>query len=198
MARRQTRNTDVSYGREVAKWIFQRIRGVRIKIVPLRCGKRIRRSAAEVSLERQESSRNENRIRGYRLEENGVADRLSESVLVLCRLRRANPAIPAWLKPLRPDRAGTPAFSVKLRQCDASPPQPFVSNRLAGLYAHDQCLAFLDFSNLAQLNILGETGHERRTEAGASEVAGVESRKEEEKRASQKNGAHGHAERRKA
>src|SRR5215467_16086057 len=109
-----------------------------------------------------------------------------------------NPAILFCYKSLGIHYVGTPAFPIEGRQGNASPPQPFISNRLSRLHPHDHRGTFLDFSNLAELDVLGETGHECWAEADASQVTGAESWEEKEEHPAKKDGACGHAQRRDA
>ena len=80
-------------------------------------------------------------------------------------------------------------------QCDASPPQQIVSDRLSGLHAHHHRGAFFDLPDLAKFDIFRETSHERWAETDASQVARVKSGEEEEENASEENRPYGHAER---
>jgi hypothetical protein len=47
---------------------------------------------------------------------------------------------------------------------------------------------------LAQFDIVAETGHKRRLQAGAAEITGAEAREEEKQRAADNHGAKSHAE----
>ena len=59
------------------------------------------------------------------------------------------------------------------------------SDELAGFHAHDHSRIFLNLSDLAQFDVVGESGHQRRLHARAAQVTGAEPREEEKQRAAQ-------------
>src|SRR5260370_20835134 len=113
-------------------------------------------------------------------------------------MRRGDPSSRCGVQVLRFLFRGRPAFAVECRKRDASLPQWVVSNRLAGLHAHAYRRILLDLADLTEFHALGEAGHERGIEAGASKVPGIETRQAEKQHAAENDGSRSHAESRKA
>src|ERR1700751_201373 len=75
-----------------------------------------------------------------------------------------------------------PALSVKRGQRHPAPSQLRVRYGLPGFHPHDHRRASLDLPDLPQLDIVGETRHQRGLQARASAGSGAETREKEEKK----------------
>ena len=91
----------------------------------------------EISLERDDSPRDEDCVGGQRFQVNRVRNFCRWSFSLQLWFSGMNPSVGTWLQRLRSTLGGTPARAVKGRQRDSPPAQPVVANGLSGLHAHD-------------------------------------------------------------
>ncbi len=154
--------------------------------------------AAKISFQRNGFAGNKNGVGGHGFQIYGVNHAGIERICFPRRIRGADPSILAGLQFLRVLLRRGPPFAVEGCKRDASPAQPLVSNRLAGLHAHDYRGILFDFADLTEFHAFGETGHERGIEAGAPKVPGIEAREAEKQHATENDGSGSHAESRKA
>src|SRR5260370_366911 len=80
------------------------------------------------------------------------------------------------------------------RKGEAIPVELVVTNRFSCLYAHNHRGILFDLADLTELDVFGETGHERGAKAGATEVARAETREKEKQHATQDHRSGRHAE----
>src|ERR1700693_2628100 len=92
-----------------------------------------------------------------------------------------------------PGVVGGPAVAVESGHGDTAPAQEWIVHRRTGAHAHHDRGAFLDFANLAKLDIVGEAAHEGWLRVGVGEVTGTEAREDEEKNRTKEHSASGNA-----
>src|SRR6266851_9174926 len=78
-------------------------------------------------------------------------------------------------------RKNQPSLAVERCQHNAAPANPVAAQRPTFDFdTHDHCGVFLDFTDLAEFDVIGESGNQRRLKVQGGKISGGEPRKEKE------------------